>query len=621
MMEWFRLTVRTNEERETLSSDAFTQDGECWVRGGLCVRLLPGAEGKRLAVQNDGGCVVEQVRFPICPREDSTQYDQLLFATAWGDNLHEPTQAIRAYWQGRDGHSDSHQYIKYAPNEVIYLYPSVMAMQFVTLYNDDRSFYLACYSTGEDSLSFHARATSWPFGLELSVGHYPYLEKGEWVSPPCESAILGSGWRPAADRYMRRMGQYFADPDWPAWMKDPDEGFHGWVQVPMKYQDRPALCAFRDLPALYREKAAAFGLNTIHVYGWCNEGHDTRYCDYDPNPELGTAEELRTACEEIRAMGGHVVLYMNGRIFSPGSRFGRRFDTSTACKDEQGRPYDEIWGPGVHYHINCPTQTEFHDELRGTIRRYITEYGAGAAQIDQISCNYGEFCFDKSHAHRTPASNFLPGVTQELMTLREAHKALDPDFFTWLEGCHERFGQYTDVEQGHGETYSWQIGESLPEQYQYCFKERIVTGLGKNLQQLCHSFLQGKPFDLPLGILSDETFGRVLRRFVALRRRYPEFYLTGRFMADEGVETDRRTRAGVLLTRDGSRMLIALWRRGCEQADEAQEAFLRVLPPHSDCLCAYPDDCRAQADGSWLTVRFSGPVAVLIFDLKQGGAD
>ena len=68
-------------------------------------------------------------------------------------------------------------------------------------------------------------------------------------------------------------------------------------------------------------------------------------------------------------------------------------------------------------------------------------------------------------------------------------------------------------------------------------------------------------------------------------------------------------------------MLIALWRRGCEQADEAQEAFLRVLPPHSDCLCAYPDDCRAQADGSWLTVRFSGPVAVLIFDLKQGGAD
>ena len=148
-----------------------------------------------------------------------------------------------------------------------------------------------------------------------------------------------------------------------------------------------------------------------------------------------------------------------------------------------------------------------------------------------------------------------------------------------------------------------------------------MTGLGKNLQQLCHSFVQGKPFDLPLGILSDETFGQVLRRFVALRRRYPEFYLTGRFVDDEGVETDRRTRAGVLLTRDGSRMLAALWRRGCEQLDKAQESCLRVLPPHSVCLCAYPDDCRTETNGSWLTVRFSGPVAVLIFDLKQGGAD
>ena len=615
----FEMTLRRSEgDCLTLSSGDFTLQDGSWIYAplGLRARLQAAPHGEQLVVAGDGLCVVEQVRYPICVQEHSSQYDQLLFASSWGDNLHEPTQTIRRYWEGRNQRSDAYQYIKCAPNEIRYLYPSIMAMQFVTLYNGASSFYLASYSTGSDSLSFCARALSGPCALDLSILHYPWLESGEWTSPACESAVLGAGWHPACDLYMSRMGGVFADPDWPAWMKSPDDGFHGWVQVPMKYRGRPALLRYSDLPRVYREKVASLGLNTMHVFGWCNEGHDTLYSDYYPNPELGTPQELRAACEEIIAMGGHVILYANGRLYSLKSRLGQKYGDSIACKDENGVPYDEIWGPNEHFRICCPTETPFHDETCETIRRFIAEYGANAAQLDQISCNYGEFCYDKTHHHPTPASNFLPGVERELIEARKVHKALRDDFFVWAEGCHERFGQYYDVEQGHGETYSWQVGESLPEQFRYCRKDRIVTGLARNIHQLCHSMLQGKPFDITLASLQDSAFAAFLGDMIRLRRHYPQFYLTGRFMDTAGLQTDRSTRCAGLLSQDGSQTAVGLWRRGSGLTD-ASCTWLRLPAGSGAPECIYPADGSIRADGSWLEVSFTGPLAIVTFATKN----
>ena len=170
-----------------LSSGDFCRQGEIWVHDGLKItaHVETCAHGKQLKVENRGGWVLEQVRWPVCERQNSSQYDQLLFASAWGDNLHEPTQTIRRYWEGRNTKSDAYQYIKCAPNEIRYLYPSVMAMQFVTLYNDAASFYLASYSQGDDSIFFCAKALAGPCALELSILHSPYLRRGQWVSPVC----------------------------------------------------------------------------------------------------------------------------------------------------------------------------------------------------------------------------------------------------------------------------------------------------------------------------------------------------------------------------------------------------------------------------------------------------
>ena len=144
-----------------------------------------------------------------------------------------------------------------------------------------------------------------------------------------------------------------------------------------------------------------------------------------------------------------------------------------------------------------------------------------------------------------------------------------------------------------------------------------MTGLGRNIHQLCHSMLQGKPLDVTWTALEDADFADALRRMIDLRRRYPEFYLNGRFMDNEGVETDRATRSGVLLSRDGKRMLVALWRRGAEKMDAETSAWLRVKEETGEMVCIFPPDCTAEnGGGEWMKISFRGPLAALIFDRK-----
>lgn len=574
-----------------------------------------GEKLQKIFVAVNDKSVIEQVRFPVCPKTELTNYDKLLVSTAWGDIMEHPAQQIKQYCMGRNSGNEMYGWIRAISDlEVSYMYPSIMSMQYVVLFNQAKSFYLASYSTGEESHSFNIAAYSnSSYNLELSICHYPYISGEEWESPVCSRANLGAGWHEAADLYSSHMSGKFGDPDLPQWMKDDSVGFHGWLATPMKAWGHTS-CRFNELASIYKEKVAPTGLNTMHVYGWCNNGHDTLYPNYYPNPELGTADELRAACEEIKSLGGHIILYTNGRIVDPESEFFKNGGNEDVCIDENGKPYEEIWGPDIHYRVNCPSQTAYHRYMSGAVERIIKEYGANAIQIDQTSCNYGEFCFNKNHNHSKPSNNFLGGLTEELKTIRNTYKSLNKDFFVWCEGCHERFGKYYDVEQGHGEAYSMlHIGSACPEQFKYTFKNRIVSGLALDLQQMCYSFIQGKPFDAKVAKIADSDYAALITQLVAVRKKYPEIYLRGSFMDNKGIDSDKYSRCGSIISEDGSEMMLSVWKQGADYKSVRNNSAIRLPDGWKVAQTVFPTEAVISEIGSGIyKMEYNGSVAAVL---------
>lgn len=540
-----------------------------------------------------GGILIREVRFPHIVWEPVESFDNLLISTAWGDNIERPTKTIRERKGG----------------EMTYIYPSELAMQYMALHNPARCVYISAYSLSDESLSLCAKTLS-DTEMALSVNHYPFVSSGVWKSPECGFAVLPGGWHAAADLYSSHMADKFKAPDVPEWMRD---GFHGWMQVGLGFVGKEPKIKFRNLPDVFK-RAQAVGLNTVHIYGWAGHGFDTEYPEYNVNPKLGTEDDLRAAMDEIKSMGGHAILYINGRLVDPDTEFFKhKGGDKSICLKEDGEPYIERYGTPVDFRIACPVCEAYQDQIAGEVRKIAQDFRAHAIQIDQISCNTGFLCFDSKHSHPTPATNFLPGVSRMLSKVRETHRAINPDFFTWCEGCHERFGQFYDVNQGHGEAFTWQIGESIPEQFKYNYPDYIVTGLAENMQKLCYSFAQGKPFDFHMGQLDDAEFAGLLKAFVDVRKSNPEYFLHGVFRDSVGLEVNTGVRAFRIDRRDGGGVLMNVWIPGAG-ANNKSRASLRVAgggPSRPRII--YPTDLSVTPNGEWLDLSWTGPVATMIF--------
>ncbi len=542
-----------------------------------------------IEVQPNNKVLVREVRFPVITWQPVEPFDSLLMSTAWGDNIERPTKTIRERCGG----------------ELTYIYPSELAMQYMALHNPARCVYLSRYGVSDESFRLAAKSLK-DDELELAVVHYPFVQSGNWRSPQCAFAVLTGGWHAAADLYSSHMRDKFNPPNIPKWMH---EDFHGWVQVGLAFEGDKVLYRFDDLPKLFR-KVQQIGLNTIHIYGWSGHGFDTEYPDYNINPKLGSEVDLRNAMDAIHTMGGHAILYTNGRLIDPASTFYKEKGGDKAiCLQENGEPYIERYGTSVEFRIACPTCESYRDYLAEQVAKIASELHAHAIQIDQISCNPGYLCFDKNHPHPTPSTNFLPGITAELAKIRETHKAIDPDFFTWCEGCHERYGQFYDVNQGHGEEFTWQIGESIPEQFKFNYPHYIVTGISNGIQKLCHTFAQGKPFDFHIKELDEPAFANLVQELVAVRKAHPEYFLRGVFRHNVGIETSVKIRVFVIHSENG--ILVNLWSPGLEPNQRA-DASIKILgidwPPQP----VYPSDLSIQTNGSWWEVSWTGPVATMI---------
>jgi hypothetical protein len=141
--------------------------------------------------------------------------------------------------------------------------------------------------------------------IRFAAVHVPYILPGETrtLTPLVLQPYQGD-WQHGVDIYKQWRGGWMSTPELPNWAKEP----HSWQQIHINSPENEFRMKFTDLH-LIGEDCAKHGVKAIQLVGWNYGGQDQYNPSHDPDPGLGTAQELKDAIAQIQAMGVKVILF------------------------------------------------------------------------------------------------------------------------------------------------------------------------------------------------------------------------------------------------------------------------------------------------------------------------
>jgi len=564
------------------------------IRVEITFRQLESEIEARLSIDSESYFPIQRIRFPVI-REKEVPYDTLLLSHPMGDAIHYPSRVIGGRLSGI----------------ISYRYPATLAMQYMVLFNQGRSLYISAYHLGDEVFE-HTVRTDRGY-LKCSIDWFPFIERGTWESSPVGFGMFPGGWHSSADLYRSRMARHFQPPPIPKWLR---EDFDGWLQLSLESDSDPPRLRYDELPEFYETYVAPLGLNNLQLFSWQENYKLKDYPRCWASENCGGADALRTAMEDIEAMGGRVGLYVNGRLIDPTTYFYRDGGASALALNESGGGYTETYSRV--YYVACPYAKAYNDAMFENAERMLRIYGNNSLFFDQINCTYGPICYSTEHGHTKPSNAFIPGLTGYLSRIRDLYTELDPDFFVWAEGCNELTGRYVHVHQSHGEEMYWTVGDSLPEQYRYTYPNHIVMGQANDIFQMCHTFGQGKPFDFHFRRVTDRNSHRwvpLFKDLVRVRKSEPGYFYRGVFKDTVGLEVcGIDIRHWGIEREDGDGLMTNFWARGRDLGQPA-EAAIRHPRPGAHPRVVYPDSLKIVAQGGdWYGLEWVGPIACVVWE-------
>ncbi len=273
--------------------------------------------------------------------------------------------------------------------------------------------------------------------------HVPYIQPGETrtLTPIALEAYQG-GWQQGTDIYKAWRDTWMTHAPQPAWAREP----HSWLQLHINSPEDEVRLPFRDLPKV-AEQCARHGIRAIQLVGWNDGGQDQGNPSHDPDPRLGTFEELREAIATCHTLGVKIVLFAK---FTWADRATKRFRDDLhrlAIKDPYGDYYHY---QGYQYQtatqlldINtkrlipmCFLSEEYlrvcDEEFRKTV-----ELGAAGILFDEcLHHSPALFCFDPSHGHRTGAPVYA-NDRRLIQGFDRISRPSNPDFLFAGEACYD----------------------------------------------------------------------------------------------------------------------------------------------------------------------------------------
>jgi hypothetical protein len=298
-------------------------------------------------------------------------------------------------------------------------------------------------SSNEESVPAAKTIGGKEVSTRFAAVHVPYILPGETraLTPIALESYEGS-WHKGADIYAAWRKTWMKPAVAPAWAREP----HAWLQLHINSPEDELRIRFKDLPKVGAE-CARHGVKAIQLVGWNDGGQDQGNPSHDPDPRLGTFDELKTAIRKIHAMGVKVILFAKFTWSDRSTKAFREDLIRLAIKD----PYGDYC---LHGGYQYQTATQFLDinpkrlvpmcmlseeYLKLCEKEFQKTVDLGAAGILFDECQHHHptaLCFDEEHGHRPGA----PVYANDRLLIQRFAKRLGknaPEFIFAGEGCYD----------------------------------------------------------------------------------------------------------------------------------------------------------------------------------------
>jgi len=273
--------------------------------------------------------------------------------------------------------------------------------------------------------------------------HLPYIQPGETrdLTPIAVQPYQG-GWQQGVDVYKRWREGWMTTPEIPEWARRP----HAWWQLHINSPEDELRVPFKELGKIGAE-AARHGVKAIQLVGWNDGGQDQGNPSHDPDPRLGSFDELRAAIAEIQSHGVKLILFAKFTWADRATEWFRQDLHRLAIKDPYGDYYHYN---GYQYHtatqalnINtkrlipmCFGSDEYFAVSAGEFQK-VLDLGADGILYDENQHHSPALlCFDERHGHR-PGFPVFSRDNDFQQHLEKMSRAANPDFLFAGEGIYD----------------------------------------------------------------------------------------------------------------------------------------------------------------------------------------
>ena len=140
------------------------------------------------------------------------------------------------------------------------------------------------------------------------VVHYPFTKTGEtFEGAPVVFHVHDGNWQAGGALYRKWFSETFGlmtpKDDWVR-----RESF--FQMIMMMLPEGNINYTFKDVPQLARD-GLKYGVRSLQLAGWQRGGHDNGYPYYEPDPRLGTWDDVADAIRKCHAMGVKVYFFAN----------------------------------------------------------------------------------------------------------------------------------------------------------------------------------------------------------------------------------------------------------------------------------------------------------------------
>ena len=315
-------------------------------------------------------------------------------------------------------------------------YPSARrSMSYLALEGEGETVYVACEDPAFGNKLVHVVYDPAARDFSFRVEHMLALAPGESADlPPTAMERLDGDWHAAAKRYRRWSDTAFR----PLGHSRAGRDFTGWLLVIVKQQNGEIVWPYADFDQL-ADEAVRHGVGWVGLFGWTEHGHDNRYPDYAPCPQMGGRAALVEGVKKLHEKGIKVWNYANGQLLDhDATDYWRTTGRRHLVVRADGTFESECWQKYFSHPAHVLDVACLHSEawFRKMLHeaRVAADLGMDGILYDQLASVQSRRCYAADHGHPVGAAVQGGERVRFVRRLDEEMQKVKPGFHVLTEG-------------------------------------------------------------------------------------------------------------------------------------------------------------------------------------------